>query len=201
MGKQDKIRGAQVRALSIFMRIKRIERETLNKVSTELQTKLSDLFDEMKGGKKLDRETIKQLKIYIDKKNEIEGAKEIFRDVINYVANKLHDFEQDGVSKTLLFLSPDGELYRKPKSEYCYLMTKSALRLKIIRFLIGKKNFIPREDIAKYIGTSNGYTAQAVRRINSISKNIMKLPENENLIISKNRGGYKLNPVYPITLE
>jgi hypothetical protein len=42
------------------------------------------------------------------------------------------------LKQTILHLSADADLYRDPKSKYCYHMGKELLRYRILKYLIGK---------------------------------------------------------------
>lgn len=198
MGKQDKIRGAHVRALLIYRSIQRIKSDALKRTSKET----SDLFDKLVKEKGLDQETLEVLQnVYLHKKSEtmedrIYQAFESFKSVLE--ANK-----NDGVSTLLLTLSAEGDLYRKPKEKYCYPLKKTGLRISIIRLLIGEKSSVPGKDIAKTIGTSYNSTTFTINKINAIARRSLALPKGKtnDLIISRDRGGYRLNPLYPVTQE
>ena len=163
---------------------------------------LDKLFKKAAKKKELDFETAEVLSnVYFNKKsNPIEDR---IQQYVELLRNDLRANKQDGIDRILLTLSGDGDLYAKPKQEHCYPMKKSGLRLNIIRFLIGKNDFVPGEDITIAVNASYGSTTFAIRKINEISRRLIHLPngKDHDLIISKPRGGYKLNPLYPIAQE
>ncbi len=142
MGKQEKIRGASVRALFIFRQIQRIKQEGLNRISVELQSLMNKLAEE----KKLDPETIEILEnVYLSRKSETETMEERINQNVESFRNELRGNKRDGIDRILLTLSDDGELYREPKQKHCYPMKKSGLRLNIICYLINEKTFAPEK--------------------------------------------------------
>lgn len=198
MGKQTKIRGASVRALLIFRRMQKIEKEAVERATVEIKNLLQGLIKK----KKLDAETYEVLtKVYLNKKSETLEDKT--KQIIESFKSELRANKNDGINTILLTLSTDGDLYKKPKEKYCYPLKRVGRRIDIIRFLIAQKNFVSGEDIAEAIGTSYGSTTFAIQRINAISRHRLDLPKGKanDLIISRDRGGYKLNPLYPITQE
>lgn len=198
MGKQDKIRGANFRASLIFSGIQKIKREGLDRISVEIQ----NLMDDLANKKELDSETIDVLKnVYFNKKSKEQVFEDKMYHIFENFSKDFRNTKQDGINKILLTLSLDGDLYRKPKDKHCYPLKKTGLRINIIRLLIEEKNSISGKDIAKLVTTSYNSTTFAINRINSISQRLLDLPKKEKLIISRDRGGYKLNPLYPITQE
>lgn len=199
MGKQEKIRGASVRAALIFRQIQKIKKDGLERITTELDSLLTDLAE----NKKLDNETAEILSnVYLSQKSETIEDRAI--KVVESLKDEIRKNKNDGVSTVLLTLSNDGDLYKKPKEKYCYPMKKTGLRINIIRFLLDHKNYLVHaKDIGKILGKSEGSINFAISKINEISRRLLDLPEGKlnNLIISKDRGGYKLNPLYPITQE
>ena len=198
MKKTEKIRGAQVRALLIYRRIDRLKKDAIGRLTSELNGLLKELTDK----KGLDLETLKILNIYINSLGKKDvTVEDRINQIVESFKGELRADKQDGTNTLLLTLSNDGDLYRKPKEEYCYPMKKTGLRMDIIRILIGRKNFIPGKEIADAIGKSYESTTFAINKINEIAQRQLNLPEKQGLIISKPRGGYKLNPLYPITQE
>jgi len=198
MGKQEKIRGAGVRALMIFRRILNIK----NKAIEQMKIDLDKLFNELAEKKELDRETAEILRnVYLNRR--IETMEDIVERSLISIKNEIRAKKQDRVDRILLTLSDEGDLYREPKEKYCYPMKKSGLRLDIIRFLVDKKGFTPGDDINIGVGKEFAATSYAIHEINRISQDLLHLPKSKeyNLIISKSREGYKLNPIYPITIE
>lgn len=195
---ENKIRGANVRALLIFRRIQKIRQEALNKFSTEANNIIKELIEK----NELDFETAEILKIYLKpKKTEQTIDEKLISSVEATIKAELKKTKQDGISTLFLFLSRDGDLFREPKDKYCYPLKKSGLRLDIINFLIKETDFISGKDIAQAVNSSYGGTTDAINKINSISERTLNLPKNNKLIISRNRAGYKINPLYPITKE
>lgn len=199
MGKQEKMRGANVRALLIFRRIQNIKKQAMERVAADV----NNFFKEAIGKNEIDFETAEVLKnVYFSKKGD--ATEDIIRQSIDSFRDELRASKQDGVDKIFLTLSSDGDLYKKPKEGNCYPMEKSGLRLKIIHFLRTQEDFISGNYIAIEMGTTYGSITSAIKEINERSRNLIHLPEGNkyNLIISRlPHGGYKLNSRYPITLD
>lgn len=198
MGKKTKIRGAGVRALAIYQDMQKIKSNALKQAVKETEALLNKLTKE----NKLDQETIEILQnVYLGKKRD--PVEERMNQTVESFKAEIRQVKSDGVSKLLLTLSSDGDLYRKPKEKFCYPLKKTGQRIAIVRFLINQKNFVSGDEIKDEIQTSYGATTFAISKINTIARHNLDLPEGKlnDLIISRDRGGYKLNPLYPITQE
>lgn len=192
MGKHEKVKRANVQALLIFRDIKRMEKRATEGLAKEL----TGFFDEIIKNKRLNAETVDILqKVYFKKKDDPLAEK------INELLRPIKDMRQEGVDRILLTLTSDGELYAKPKQERCYPLKNGGLRFKLISLLIDEKKYLPGDLIASTFMTSYGTITSAIRKINETARRLLSLPEghNNDLIISKPRGGYKINPMYPIT--
>lgn len=191
---KGKVRGPNVKALLIYRDIQRIVNEALKRLEANVGNYLKRAD--------IDRETAKVLKNVHFNKPEYTVEDRI-KQLIDPLSKEIRAKKQGGVDKIFLTLSSEGELYREPKEKYYYPIRKSGMRFKILSFLIGQKYFIYGPSIAEETKTSYGSLTFSIRRINEIARKTLHLPvgKNYNLIISKPREGYKLNPIYPISLE
>ena len=115
----------------------------------------------------------------------------------------LMEFEKISAQKTdnqlekiVLFLNADGDLYREPKSRYCYPLSKEKMREKIIRFLIDK-GYQQTALIQSEVGSiDTGSVRLAIGKINGNAKSLLGL---KNKLIEGRKGsGYRINPRYKI---
>lgn len=112
---------------------------------------------------------------------------------------RLTDFEKTPAKESnnqpvTLFLTADSDLYREPKSKYCYPLNKEKMREKIIRFLIGK-NYQQTEIIQNEVGSVDaGSIRLAIGKINSNAKTLLGLKS--GIIEGRKGSGYRINPQY-----
>ncbi len=101
-----------------------------------------------------------------------------------------------------LTLTHAGDLYKEPKTKYCYSLQGAKNRLKILRALLRRKGFYPSKELQKDTSCAS-YNALtfAIHEINRIAQNKLPLVKKQNLIIAKQPNGYALNELYPITEE
>lgn len=102
------------------------------------------------------------------------------------------------LKQTILHLSVDADLYRDPKSKYCYHMGKELLRYRIVKYLIGKTYQIT-PDIRMATEAGSDYSVRsAIMKINAKAKNDLKIGK---LIEGRRTDGYRINPEYRIFLR
>lgn len=200
MGKEERIRSAHFRAALTFKQIQKIKKDGLERIMAELD----NLLTELKKKGEFDSETAEVLmNVYLSQKSEVENMEDRMGQKIESVVAKFKASKDDGKNKILLTLSRNGDLSRNSKEKLCYPMGKSGLRINIIRFLMDQENFVPGKNIAKIIDRSYETTTSTIRGINTASRNYLNLPvgKSNDLIISRDRGGYKTNSLYPIEPE
>lgn len=134
--------------------------------------------------------------VFIDRKDTkrswsslVDALKEIREKIISNSKKKY------GSQKLTLYLNRVGDLYRDPKTKYCYGMREEGKRLEFVRALMdGYKNTY---DILEQIGILTSDALSKTRReINRKAKFYLKL--DQPLIESKPRSGYWINPLYTI---
>ncbi|MBU1038973.1 hypothetical protein KKC17_01935 [Patescibacteria group bacterium] len=102
------------------------------------------------------------------------------------------------LKQTILHLSADADLYRDPKSKYCYHMGKELLRYRILKYLIGK-TYQTTPDIRMATEAGSDYSVRsAIMKINAKAKNDLKIGK---LIEGRRTDGYRINPEYRIFLR
>lgn len=102
------------------------------------------------------------------------------------------------LKQTILHLSVDADLYRDPKSKYCYHMGKELLRYRIVKNLIGKSyQTTPNIRIATEAGSDYSIRS-AIMKINAKAKHDLKIGK---LIEGRRTDGYRINPEYRILLR
>ena len=102
------------------------------------------------------------------------------------------------LKQTILHLSADADLYRDPKSKYCYHMGKELLRYRIVKYLIGK-TYQTTPDIRMATEAGSDYSVRsAIMKINAKAKHDLKIGK---LIEGRRTDGYRINPEYRIFLR
>ena len=99
--------------------------------------------------------------------------------------------------KISLYLNNAGDLYREPKSKYCYALRSE--RYKILKHFIDNKiyKFYPTKELAIDLGKNDNNLRKEINKINTLAKG--KLGIKDNIIEGRQGSGYRLNPNYKIT--
>ena len=104
---------------------------------------------------------------------------------------------QDTKSDKLEFalnLDKSGDLWREPKSKYCYPMMESRERLNIIKLLVKHQaktsDYFPTKELAISLGKDVDYVRSEKGKINGITKRKLKL----KLLDGKQGSGYRISP-------
>ncbi len=117
------------------------------------------------------------------------------------IAKKLDKPMQTQNQEKVLYLNNVGELYREPKTKYCYPMNEKSNRYKVIRFLTDNKGY----QITKVIAGESGYKSEQTTRteIGKIRNNIKKYLkiDGKDLLQGKKESGYRINPKYKIVFK
>lgn len=116
---------------------------------------------------------------------------------------RLTDFERMPTKETAgqpetitLFFNADGDLYREPKTKYCYSLNKEKMREKIIRFLNGK-SYQSTEVIQVEVSSADAQSVRlAIGKINSNAKALLGLKG--KFIEGRKGSGYRISPQYKI---
>lgn len=123
------------------------------------------------------------------------------RDIVNAV-KKFSVTKNRKVTGKILYLSSGGDLYKEPKSKYCYPMINGSDRYKILRYLATHKGYQLTSDISKFL---EGKPEQSIRtEVPKIRLNIKKFLKIDGLKVidpgEKGRG-YRINPECKIILK
>ena len=96
--------------------------------------------------------------------------KKIAKDVVEYWFEKASAPKQLVKSKTIVYLSPDNELYCEPKSDHCYRLETNSYRDKMIQTLIAHKTYVPTETLIELCGFASRKSLEsAVQAMNRIA--------------------------------
>jgi len=101
----------------------------------------------------------------------------------------------------ILYLNDAGDLWREPKSKYCYPMGENSDRYKIVRYLASNNGYQQTLTISSAL---DGKNEQSIRtEIGKIRRNITKFLriKDEGIIEGKKESGYRINPKYKIILK
>ena len=102
-----------------------------------------------------------------------------------------------------LFLNKDGDLYREPKSKFCYPLQKDQEPLRVVLYFVKNPNSGYKDStrmIALSLEKDPQYLRTEIGKINRIAINRLGLGK-EKLIQAKQKSGYRLNPKIKITTE
>lgn len=97
--------------------------------------------------------------------------------------------------KIILNLEGNGDLWRDPKSKYCYRLMESKERLSIVKFFAGNQTaqYIETKEVALASRKDKEYVRREIGRINRIVQNKLKTKKIK-LIEGRQGSGYRLNP-------
>ena len=102
------------------------------------------------------------------------------------------------LKQTILHLSAEADLYREPKSKYCYPMGKEQSRHQIVKYLIGK-GYQATSDIRMATSAKNDSSVRSsIMKINAKARYDLKIGK---LIEGRRTDGYRINPKYRIFLK
>jgi len=120
-------------------------------------------------------------------------------DFIKLFDKKLNEYK-DSPSIIEISLSPEGIISREINGkQYKHDFKNDGLKTKIINFLANKFGYMQTSEIQKFTKSINTKSlSEAVRQINAVMEQGLKLPKSQNLILSKRGSGYKINPLYNI---
>ena len=108
--------------------------------------------------------------------------------------------DKKNAKEIAIYLNQSGDLYKEPKSKFCYPMGETADRHKIVRHLISNKGYQQTSQIALIFDSKNEDSIiSEIGKINSISKG--KLGIKDNIILGKKGSGYRANPDYKFSLK
>lgn len=94
--------------------------------------------------------------------------------------------------KIIIYLSPDGDLYREPKSQYCFRMEVLSGRMKLVMALMASKKYIPTKTLIDLANLSSVKSVQsAVQAIKRMAHKKLKVSE---FIEGWQDSGYRINP-------
>ncbi len=108
--------------------------------------------------------------------------------------------DKKNAKEIAIYLNQSGDLYKEPKSKFCYPMGETADRHKIVRHLISNKGYQQTSQIALiFDNKSEDSIISEIGKINSTSKG--KLGIKDNIILGKKGSGYRANPDYKFSLK
>jgi len=102
------------------------------------------------------------------------------------------------LKQTILHLSAEADLYREPKSKYCYPMGKEQSRHQIVKYLIGKGYQATTDIRMATSAKSDSSVRSAIMKINAKAKHDLEI---EKLIEGRRTDGYRINTKYRIFLK
>ncbi len=134
--------------------------------------------------------------VFIDRKDNKKSWSGLVKDLGNIREEIITNSKKKyGKQKLALYLNGVGDLYREPKSKYCYKMREEGKRLEFIKALMERHKSTP--DILEHTGMPTADAlSKASRAINKKTKFYLHL--DEKLIESKPRSGYWINTLYTI---
>ncbi len=122
-------------------------------------------------------------------------------DLINIINKKIDEYKDD-INIIEISLTSNGMIFRNINGmRYSYDFKNDGLKKRIIVFLAEQNDFVQTAAIQKYVKSTNVKSfSDAIRQINSIMEQKLKLPKAQNLIQSKRGSGYRINPLCNIIL-
>ncbi len=187
-----------LKAQLIYKRIQQIKRDALTRLEKrgffdEIVKEHQDLFRK----EKLDYKTAFLLKNMLLRRTTDTSSDPIQRSALDTLLeeiNAIKELEKKENPK-IITLSIDGDLWREPKSKFCYRMrTKKPLAI----FSTLKTTNTPTSVIREQAGIKNNEAVRKlIGKINARARDILKLKKAYPLIDSKGEG-YRINPYYKL---
>lgn len=99
-----------------------------------------------------------------------------------------------------IFLTKYGELFREPKTKYCYIMGEKSGRHQIVRLLVENTGYQETQSIVSmFTGLKTEQTVRTeIGKINVNTKNKLKC---NNFLQGKKGSGYRINPKYKVMMK
>lgn len=191
----------QQKAINLLTDIRRIKNKYVLLAKPKMEKEISDLLEENKD----DYEALSLLVELVknpetNKLDKIEEV-ELFEPMLEKLFKK---FVNPQNNESTLFLSENGDLYRKPKEGHCYKMEGGAIRHDIVKILAGLekgKLIYSRELMKKSDCGSYKSLTDTIGKINASAEKSIKLSKRYKLIISRPPNGYMINDFYTIFPE
>ncbi len=108
---------------------------------------------------------------------------------------KNKDTGKKGIAGDELYLNADGDLYREPKSKYCYPLTGD--RHKIIRYLATHSGYQKTSEMALALEKDGQSIRKEIGKIRGNIKKLLKL-NGEDVIEMRKGSGYRISPSHKI---
>ena len=106
--------------------------------------------------------------------------------------------ESETKETNILYLSHDGDLWRKPKEKYCYQMGEKSDRYKMLRYLVTNRGYQETPSISRECGDKNLQTVRT--EIGKINENATQHLKIKKLILGRKESGYKISEQYKVVL-
>jgi len=193
-----KILKHHLKAQLIYKRIQQLKKDAFARLQKqgffdELIKAHQDLF----RNEKLDYKTAFLLKRILERRADETLGDPVRRTALDTLLEELETLrEMEEENPKVITLSSDGDLYREPKTKYCYRMRNTKKPLAILRML--KTTYIATDLIRDEIGiTSSPATRKLIGKIKDQARFHLGLSRKQPLIDSKGQG-YRINPFYKL---
>ncbi len=100
-----------------------------------------------------------------------------------------------GSGTDTLYLNAVGDLYRDPKSKYCYPMEENSGRHRIVGYLVDNKGYQKTADISAALDGKNEQSIRTeIGKIRSNIKKLLKIDGKRVIDGGRKESGYRINP-------
>lgn len=126
-------------------------------------------------------------KLYLDHKNKLTKTEK--------------RVEEKGKPTPVLFLNESGDLWREPKSKYCYKMGEKSNRHKIIRYLATNKGYQQTTGISSMLENKSEQSIRTeILKIRNNIKKFIKI-DGKQILEARKGSGYRIGQNYKIRTE
>jgi len=114
---------------------------------------------------------------------------------------KREEKKKKQVKGNILCLNKAGDLYKEPKERFCYPMSESEGRHKIVRYFVENKiyDYYPTRELSTALEKDEISLMKEIGKINSIIQTKLKIKD--KILDGKRGSGYRINPKYKIILK
>lgn len=165
-----------------------------------LQNRINQTDTKFESYKKETAKTIADLKNELKelrKQSLIQIGREMAKGFYDQSQKMRSKQKEKKIKETLLYLSPDGDLYLASNKQKCYPMSKEKMREKLIKVLCSAKGFVKTAELAEMVDTTNQAIRNSKLEINAKAESRIGISK---LIIGRDGNGYRLNPEYKIKI-
>lgn len=113
-------------------------------------------------------------------------------------AKKVVIVDERKIKLKTIYLNSAGDLYKEPKTKYCYPMGEKSDRHGIVRYLVMHRGYQPTSGLSNALGRKSEQSIRTeIGKIRKKATRYLKIGE-DKIVEGKKDSGYRINPKYKI---